>query len=104
MTRVWQWIFIGNLRDAERLVVTNSLNIGAVLTLCPEEVVHARKVKYVHLGITDSRPIPEQIFERIMLAVQEGVRQSNLPVHCVGGTIVPPLWSRCGCSVVVTQM
>jgi protein-tyrosine phosphatase len=89
VTKIWERLYLGNLKDAERLARSNPHGITTVVSLCGEQVEHrAEKVTYIRLPITDSRPISAQKFEDIMFAIAIGVRRGNLLVHCLAG------WSR----------
>jgi hypothetical protein len=37
MTKVWERIYLGSLKDAELLATSNPLRIRAVISLCSEE-------------------------------------------------------------------
>jgi protein-tyrosine phosphatase len=102
MTKIWERLFLGTLKDAEQLARSNPRRITTVISLCREQAVHrAPKVTYIHIPIPDSRAIPAQKFEDIMYAVEIGVRRGNLLVHCLAGMSRSPIlmaaWmDRCG--------
>lgn len=102
MTRIWERLYLGNLKDAEQLAHSNPQRITTVVSLCRERVVHrAPKITYIHIPISDTRPISAQKFEDIMFAVAIGIRRGNLLVHCRAGMsrspIVVAAWlHRCG--------
>ena len=102
MTKIWERIYLGSLKDAERLARSNSQRIATVISLCPERVVgRDPKITYIHLPIPDSRPISAQKFEDILFAIAIGVRRGNVLVHCREGLNRSPIltaaWmDRCG--------
>jgi hypothetical protein len=102
VTRIWDRIYLGNLKDAEQLAHSNPQRITTVISLCREKSVHrSPKITYIHIPIADSRPISAQKFEDIMFAMAIGVRRGNLLVHCLAGMSRSPIliaaWlDRCG--------
>ena len=102
MTKIWERLFLGSLKDAEQLARSNPQRITTVVSLCREPIVHrTQKITYIHVPIPDSRPISAQTFEDIMFAMAIGVRRGNLLVHCRAGMNRSPIliaaWQhRCG--------
>jgi protein-tyrosine phosphatase len=102
MSRLCSRLFVGGIKDAERLATDNSAGITAVISLCAEEVVPKRRdVKYVRIPIDDARPISRPQFEAVMSAIAEHVRNGKVLLHCVGGMSRSPLLAagwihRCG--------
>ena len=102
MTKIWERLYLGSLKDAEQLARSNPQRITTVVSLCREQSVHrAPKITYIHIPIPDSRPISAQKFEDIMFAMAIGVRRGNLLVHCLAGMSRSPIliaaWlHRCG--------
>jgi protein-tyrosine phosphatase len=102
ITRVWERLYLGSLRDAEQLASSNPLCITSVVSLCSHKVPHqARGVSYTRVPIADSRPISARQFDAVMAAIAQGVRQGNLLIHCVGGVSRSPTMAaawmhRCG--------
>ena len=102
MTRIWERIYVGNLKDAELLARSNPQRIATVISLTREQAVsRAPSITYIHIPIPDSRPLSAQKFEDIMFAIAIGVRRGNLLVHCLAGMSRSPIlvaaWmQRCG--------
>ena len=59
MTRLCSRLFLGGLKDAERLATANPEGITAVISLCAaaEVVSRGHDIEYVHIPLDDSRPI-----------------------------------------------
>ena len=102
MTKIWERLFLGSLKDAEQLARSNPQRITTVVSLCRQQAVHrAPKITYIHIPIPDARPISAQKFEDILYAMAIGVRRGNLLVHCLEGMNRSPIliaaWMhRCG--------
>jgi protein-tyrosine phosphatase len=102
VTKIWERLYLGSLKEAEQLARSNPQHINTVVSLCREQAVHrAPKITYIHIPIPDSRPISAQKFEDIMFAMAIGVRRGNLLVHCLAGMSRSPIliaaWlHRCG--------
>lgn len=102
MTKIWERLYLGNLKDAEQLARSNPQRITTVISLCREKAVHrSPKITYIHIPIPDSRPISAQRFEDVMFAMAIGLRRGNLLVHCLAGMSRSPIliaaWmQRCG--------
>jgi protein-tyrosine phosphatase len=102
ITRVWERLYLGSLRDAEQLATSNPLRITSVVSLCSHKVAHkASGVSYTRVPIAESRPISARQFDAVMEAIAQGVRQGNLLIHCLGGVSRSPAMTaawmhRCG--------
>ena len=102
MTKIWERLFLGSLKDAEQLARSNPQRITTVVSLCRQQAVRrASKITYIHIPIPDARPISAQKFEDILYAMAIGVRRGNLLVHCLEGMNRSPIliaaWMhRCG--------
>ena len=102
MTKIWERLYLGNLKDAEQLARSNPQRITTVISLCREQAIHrSPKITYIHIPIPDSRPISAQRFEDVMYAMAIGLRRGNLLVHCLAGMSRSPIliaaWlHRCG--------
>ena len=102
MTRIWERLYLGSLKDAEQLARSNPRRIATVVSLHEDQAIQrAPKLTYMHIPIEDARPISLQKFEDIMFAIAIGVRRGNLLVHCLQGMNRSPImiaaWmDRCG--------
>jgi protein-tyrosine phosphatase len=102
VTKIWERLYLGCLKDAEQLAHSNPERITTVVSLCREQAVHrSPKITYIHIPIPDSRPLSAQQFEDIMFAMAIGVRRGRLMVHCLAGMSRSPIlfaaWlHRCG--------
>ena len=102
MTKIWERLYLGSLKDAEQLARSNPQRIASVVSLCRQQAVQrAAKIVYIHIPIPDARPISAQKFEDIMFAIAIGVRRGKLLLHCLEGMNRSPIlmaaWlDRCG--------
>lgn len=102
MTKIWERLYLGSLKDAEHLARSNPRRITTVLSLCRERPVQrVPQITYIHIPIPDSRPISSQKFEDILFGIAIGVRRGSLLVHCLEGKSRSPIliaaWmDRCG--------
>ena len=92
-TNVWKReLFIGSLKDAEQLASANPMKIAAVLSLCPEQIERRIKtIHYMRVPIADAQPISKRQFEQIMAAIEQGLGQGNLLIHCAAGFSRSPI-------------
>jgi len=110
ITRIWERLYLGSLKDAARLAAENPFGITAVVSLCSHKVPHkASGVSYTRVPIADSRPISAKQFDAVMAAIAEGVRNGKLLIHCVGGMSRSPIMTaawlhRCGCLNIVAAL
>lgn len=110
ITRVWERLYLGSLRDAAELAAENPFGITAVVSLCSHKVPHkASGVRYTRVPIPDSSPISARQFNAVMTAIAEGIRHDRLLIHCVGGVSRSPTMTaawlhRCGCLNIVTAL
>jgi protein-tyrosine phosphatase len=92
MTQVWERLYIGGLKDGERLTADNPARITTVLSLCPEEVLHrAEGITYVSLPIADAQPIPCAKFEEIMQTLAEAISRGVVLLVCAAGMSRSPI-------------
>jgi hypothetical protein len=102
VTKIWERLYVGSLKDAEQLARSNPRNISTVVSLCKDQAMRrAPRLIYMHIPIADASPISEQKFEDIMFAITLGVRQGTLLLHCLQGMNRSPImiaaWmDRCG--------
>ena len=102
ITKIWERLFLGSLKDADHLARTNPRRINTVISLCREQAGHrGAKITYMNVPIADSRSVSVQKFEDIMFAITIGVRRGNLLVHCLACMSRSPIMvaaymSRCG--------
>lgn len=102
MTKIWERLYLGSLKDAAQLARSNPRRIATVISLCREKTLErARNIIYFHIPIPDAAPISSQKFEDIMYAIAIGVRRGSVLVHCREGVnrspIVIAAWmDRCG--------
>jgi hypothetical protein len=110
MTRIWERLYLGSLRDAAQLAAENPFGINTVLSLCSQKVPYrASRIRYTRVPIADSRPISARQFDAVMGAISEGVRNGNLLIHCVAGVSRSPIMTaawlrRCGCLNLVAAL
>ena len=75
MSRICSRLFLGGIKDAERLAAANPTGITAVISLCAEEVLPRRRdIKYVRIPIDDARPVPLPQFEAVMTSFSRHTR------------------------------
>jgi protein-tyrosine phosphatase len=92
MTRVWERLFVGSLREADSLAASNPQDITTVISLCDEEVRSKRQsINYLRFQIDDARPIQAGQFESVIDAIAENVRWGTVLIHCVGGSSRSPI-------------
>ena len=102
MSRLCSRLFVGGIKDAERLATDNPAGITAVISLCAEEVVpRGRDIEYVRIPVDDSRPVSLQRFEAAMAAIAKHIRNGRVLLHCIGGMSRSPIFAaawmhRCG--------
>jgi protein-tyrosine phosphatase len=102
MTRIWERLYLGSLKDAAQLAVANPFGITAVLSLCSRKVPYrASRINYTRIPIAESRPISARKFEAVMGAISQSVRHGTLLIHCVAGINRSPVMTaawlhRCG--------
>src|SRR5436309_733383 len=61
VTKIWERLYLGSLKDAEQLARSNPQRITTVVSLCREQNHHrAPKITYIQIPIPDSRPISAQ--------------------------------------------
>ena len=102
MSRLCSRLFLGGIKDAERLASDNSTGITTVISLCAEKVApKCHDIKYVRIPIEDARPISRPQFEAVMSAIAEHIRGGKVLLHCGAGMSRAPIFAsawihRCG--------
>ena len=92
MTQVWERLWIGSLRDAEELADANSNRLTTVISLCESFVSAKRRgVRYVHISIEDTEPVPVPKFDAIMSAIAQNIRRGTVLIHCAEGSSRAPI-------------
>jgi protein-tyrosine phosphatase len=92
ITKAWQCLYIGSLKDAERLNADNPASITTVVSLCPEELLRrAEGITYVKIPIADAQPIPSPQFEEIMKTLAKAIRRGAALLVCAAGMSRSPI-------------
>ena len=92
ITQVWKLLYIGSLKDAERLTADNPARITTVVWLCPEELLpNAEGITYVKIPIADAQPIPPAQFEEIMKALTDELSRVTVLLVCAAGMSRSPI-------------
>ncbi len=92
MTKLWERMFVGSLRDAEALAASNPHEITTVITLCDEDVRSKNlSINYQRFPIDDERPIKTGQFDAIIDAIAENIRWGTVLIHCIGGSSRSPI-------------
>lgn len=91
MTRIWERLYIGSHRDAERLHYCNSSDIITVVSLC-EKPIRLRRthICYLQLPIDSRKQIEAGQFNAVVDAIAE-VRWGALLLHCRNGISCAPV-------------
>jgi hypothetical protein len=102
VTKIWERLYLGSLKDAVQLARSNPRRIATVISLCRQKAVpRAPKIIYIHIPIPDAAPLSAQKLEDILYAIAIGVRRGSVLVHCREGMNRSPIlvaaWmDRCG--------
>ena len=102
MTKIWERLYLGSLKDAAQLARSNPRRIATVISLCRQKTVpRVSKITYIHIPIPDEVPISAQKLEDILYAMAIGLRRGSVLVHCREGMNRSPIlvaaWmDRCG--------
>jgi protein-tyrosine phosphatase len=92
MTRVFERLYVGDARDAERLAASNPLGITAVVNVNSGNSYPKRNtIEYVHLSFDDAERVPPARFERALAAIREHIRRGKVLVHCELGSSRSPV-------------
>jgi protein-tyrosine phosphatase len=91
MTRVWERLWLGSLRDADELAEANLNRITTVISLCEACVTAKRRdVCYVHIPIEDAETVNVRKFDAIMNAIAQNIRRDTVLFHCSEGVSRAP--------------
>jgi hypothetical protein len=102
VTKIWERLYLGSLKDAAQLVRSNPRRIATVISLCRQKAApRVPKITYIHIPIPDAAPIPAQKLEDIQYAMAIGLQRGSVLVHCREGMNRSPIlvaaWmDRCG--------
>jgi protein-tyrosine phosphatase len=92
MTRVFERLYLGDARDAERLATSNPVGIDAVVNVnSGRNRSKATGIEYVHLAFDESERVPPAKFERALAAIAELIRRGKVLVHCECGSSRAPV-------------
>lgn len=102
ITKVWERLYVGSLKDANRLAFDNSIGVTTIVSLCTEEVLPKfEEITYEIIPIADARPISAEQFEEIMEAIARHIRGGTVLLMCAAGMSRSPAMAaawmhRCG--------
>ena len=92
ITKVWERLFVGGQRDAQKLATSNRHRITTVISLCEEQKLRRNPtVNYLHIPIADATPIDIGQFDGVMDAIAENIRWGTVLVHCGSGICRAPI-------------
>ncbi len=84
MTRIWERLYLGSLRDAAQLAAENPFGINSVLSLCSQKVPYrASRIRYTRLPIAESRPISARQFDAVMGGLRPMINPSPVLLRSV---------------------
>jgi len=85
ITKIWERLYVGSSKAAERLAASNPLGITAIVTLCPESVRSRNpKISYIQIPMPDG-PVESSLLESVVNAIGTHVRRGKLLLHCSAG-------------------
>ena len=94
MSRLCSRLFVGGIKDAERLATDNAAGITVVISLCAEQIAPKRRdIKYVRIPIEDARPVTPPQFEAVMAAIAEHIRGGRVLLSCGAGMSRSPIFA-----------
>ncbi|MGA7793695.1 MAG: dual specificity protein phosphatase [Candidatus Acidiferrales bacterium] len=92
MTKVFERLYVGDARDADRLAITNPSGITSVVNVSTE-VNHnwQEGITYVYSCLDEPERLDPRRFERMMITISDLVRVGTVLVHCVEGSSRSPV-------------
>ncbi|MBZ5613403.1 MAG: dual specificity protein phosphatase family protein [Acidobacteriia bacterium] len=79
-------LFVGGLRDAERLASANPLQIATVINLSLEQSMRkCKEIYYEHIPIPDDQVVPAPKLDEALMAITQHIRGGRVLVHCAAG-------------------
>ena len=92
MTRVFERLYLGNARDAERLAVANPQGITTVISVVGgRNQQKADGVEYVQLAFDDAETVLPAKIEKALAAIRDHIRRGKVLVHCEIGSSRSPV-------------
>jgi len=92
MTKVFERLYVGDVRDADRLAITNPSGITSAVNVSTEVNHHWQEgITYVYSCLDEPERLDPRRFERIMMTIRDLVRAGTVLVHCVEGSSRSPV-------------
>jgi protein-tyrosine phosphatase len=85
ITKIWERLYVGSSKAAERLAAGNPLGITAVVTLSLDPIRSRNsKISYIQIPMPDGAVEPP-LLESVINAISTHVRRGKLLLHCTAG-------------------